>query len=112
MTFVLTAGVSFKTEAQDEFYTIDPSVWSATDDLGRTLSSYGDLQKEDTGERFVGMFFWNWHEEFAKSTMPVNLTDLMGQAPEAKNDYHHPIWQGQNGYFFWNEPIYGYYSSE
>lgn len=112
VTFVLTAGVSFKTEAQDEFHTIDPSAWSATDDLGRRLSSYGDLQKEDNGERFVGMFFWDWHEEFAKSTTPVNLTDLMGQAPEAKNDYHHPIWQGQNGYFFWNEPIYGYYSSD
>ena len=91
---------------------VDPSLWAASDDLGRSLSSYSDLKKENHKDRYVGMFFWDWHMDFAKKTKPVNLTNLMAQYPDAKNDYFHPAWNGQEGDFFWDEPVYGYYSSE
>ena len=91
---------------------VDPSTWAATDDLGRSLSSYDDLQKENKKDRYVGMFFWDWHTDFAKQNKAVNLTELLAKYPEAKNDYNHPAWQENVGKYFWNEPIYGYYSSE
>lgn len=110
--FILNACIPLCAGAQSSKVLTDPSTWAAADDLGRHLSSYSDLQKENTGDRFVGVFFWDWHVDFAKYTRPANLSEIIKKNPEAKNDYQHSAWQGQTGYFFWNEPIYGYYSSD
>ena len=32
--------------------------------------------------------------------------------PDAKNDYNHEAWVGTGRYCFWNEPIYGFYTTE
>lgn len=90
---------------------VDPSTWAASDDLGRTLPDYYEVQKEDDGDRFVGMFYWSWHSEHARENKAVNLTEIMAEYPEAKNDFSHPAWKGNTGYHFWDEPIYGYYST-
>ena len=100
--------------APDSLLTVRPadsSSWTATDGLGRTLPTneeVGDV-KED---KIVAMFYWDWHERARASTVkPFNVQKAYEQAPEAKNDYNHPIWAGAQWMNFWNEPIYGYYSS-
>lgn len=94
---------------------VRPDTWVATDGLGRTLSGYNEVgpKRED---RFVGLFYWTWHGSHAKSTVPRNVQQLLDsltpeEAEKAKNDYKHPVWERRTGYHFWNEPIFGYYST-
>ena len=94
---------------------VRPDTWVATDGLGRTLSGYNDV-RENTNDRFVGLFYWTWHGDHAKTTVPRNIQQLMDsltpeEAAKAKNDYRHRVWQNRGGYHFWNEPIFGYYST-
>ena len=88
---------------------IDPTQWVAVDGLGRTVSTY-----ENTGaprqNRYVGIFYWTWHYNFA-GNKAVNINNVIQQYPEAAHDYHAEIWKTQNGQCWWNESIYGYYSS-
>ena len=90
---------------------VDPTQWTAVDGLGRTLpdnSKVGQSGKQK--EKKVGIFYWTWHYNFANNK-PVNVTRIFDQYPEAKNDYYHEIWKtNQAGAYFWNEPIYGYYT--
>ncbi len=105
-----------------------PDTWSAVDGLGRFLPE-NDLVG-DPRQRFVGIFFWTWHNRYdepenAVNTVwetpnrgrgTVNMQQVMDETPEAKNDYDHPAWRGMGsgngiGTGHWNEPIYGYYFS-
>ena len=81
---------------------VDPSTWAASDDLGRTLPEYYEIQKEDDGDRFVGVFYWPWHAEFARQYDARNLAEIMAEYPEAKNDASHSVWKGDLGYYFWD----------
>lgn len=88
---------------------IDPSTWTYVDGLGRT----GSTNVSKNGEnRYVGVFYWTWHYEL-NGPGPYNLNDIIEANPAAKNDYNSPVWQkydvGTNGYYWWNQPIYGYY---
>ena len=92
--------------------TVKPDTWVAVDDLGRTISSYsevGGTKKNKT----VGVFYWTWHDMF--SQYPArNITEIISKNPEAKNDYNHAAWGGEDSKqkpYFWNEPIYGYYKT-
>lgn len=93
---------------------IRPETWTAVDGLGRTLPD-----ETQTGERnaskFVGMFYWTWHTNFAKSLKAKNVTEILREHPEILYDFDSPIWESESFYpdgrpFFWDEPIWGYYS--
>ena len=92
--------------------------WSLTDALGRHAREYQDAgeRKED---RFVGMFYWTWHQGYdfndGKDDTSIevkNITEVLRVHPEAINEYNHPAW-GESGkrpgVFYWDEPIFGYY---
>ncbi|MBR5501330.1 MAG: hypothetical protein IKV74_07375, partial [Clostridia bacterium] len=81
----------------------------AVDGLGRTISGYGEVGGT-RDNKTVGMFFHNWHDYWANAK-PVNLTEILAQYPEARNDYDHPVWNADSPLapYFWNEPIWGYY---
>lgn len=46
---------------------INPDSWVAVDDLGRTVSTYEEIEdtKEDKKEKYVGIFYWTWHYQQA-----------------------------------------------
>jgi hypothetical protein len=79
----------------------------ATDALGRKLPSF-----KETGaprkDKFVGLFYWTWHTAQANNP-PFNTSEFLAKAPEAIDDYKHPIWPKRNSPFFWGEPLFGYY---
>jgi len=94
-----------------------PETWAAIDMLGRQLPTaltVGEPRKD----RYVGLFYWIWHCHpyhsgsltFAEYTLGRSNEETMRKSPEARNDYHHPAWDGCE-YAHWNESVYGYYRS-
>ncbi|MBO7407156.1 MAG: hypothetical protein J6V14_05940 [Clostridia bacterium] len=91
----------------------EPERYGGVDGLGRILPAYEDLSKDRPQKtRYVGMFFWDWHNFFSVH-VPMNVTEIIAAHPEAANDFNHEAWGGRDSGtpYFWNEPIYGYYSS-
>ena len=88
-----------------------PDTWVFTDGLGRVSLTYADVgaPRED---KTLAMFYWTWHTKETASKGAVNTTELMKEYPDAKNDYNHQAWKGKGHYCFWNEPIYGFYTTE
>ena len=85
-----------------------PADWIASDGLGRLI---GQEETEPRENKSVGLFYWDWHYRFHHNK-PVNLNELMKMHPELKNDYDHPLWQDYMATeYFWDEPIYGYYTN-
>ncbi len=89
---------------------VKPDTWTAVDGLGRTLPLYSSL-KEKNPDKKVGIFYWTWHGELSKSSQARNITEIISKYPDAVNDFKHKAWKGYTGYHFWNEPLYGYYST-
>lgn len=78
----------------------------ATDALGRKLADREEAGK--TREKFVGLFYWTWHNHFAHFDVCIP-SEYIKEAPEAAYDYHHPKWRKDIGYHFWGEPLFGFY---
>lgn len=96
-------------EKSDDFAGyVDPSSWAAIDGLKRKVplsEETGEIKKNKT----VGLFYWTWHSLFSFQE-PANLSEIMEEHPEAKNDYSSSVWTPYaNSAFFWNRPVYGYY---
>ena len=85
--------------------------WAFTDALGRkVISSEKGAQKRD---KTVAMFYWTWHEGNDDTSYQVkNITNIVREYPEAMKDYDHPAWGTKKpGFFFWEEPLFGYYKT-
>ena len=81
---------------------------TATDALNRKLPSWeeaGDIREK----KYVGLFYWTWQNDMAKSSPAYDVTKILAQYPEAVDDYKHPAWPKTAPCFFWGEPLYGYY---
>ena len=88
-----------------------PDTWVFTDGLGRvsvTNADVGDPKEDKT----LAMFYWTWHTKGMAAAGYTDTTKLLEKYPEAKNDYNHAAWAGTGHYCFWNEPIYGFYTTE
>lgn len=87
-----------------------PDTYTATDALGRTLPV--NVTKSTQKDRYVGVFYSDWHASFATSQKPFNIIDAITKDPSAINDYNNPIWPTSGNYqYFWDKPLYGYYST-
>lgn len=87
---------------------VDSTLWSAVDGLGRTLPSYEEIGNKK--ERLVGIFYWTWHNKSSKQK-PANLNEILNEYPDAIDKYDHKIWSKYKANaFFWNEPLFGYYT--
>ncbi len=91
---------------------VRPDTWVAVDGLGRSLPTYEEAGERD-GEKFVGLFYWIWHANFASGFEAENATEILSEYPEALNNYDHPAWgeRPDGKPYYWNEPLYGYYQN-
>lgn len=91
---------------------VRPDTWVAVDGLGRTLPTYEEVGETDN-EKFVGLFYWTWHYNFASGFEADNVTQILEQYPEALYDLNHPAWENtESGKpYHWNEPLFGYYQN-
>ena len=92
--------------------TVNSDSWAATDALGRKVSEYKDAgdKKKD---KFIAMFYWTWHQGNDDTTYQVkNISEIVRKYPEAMKDYNHPAWGDKRpGFFFWEQPLLGYYKT-
>ena len=90
---------------------VNSDQWAATDALGRKVREFKDAGNRK--EKFVALFYWTWHQGNDDTTYPVkNITEIVRKYPEAMKDYHHPAWgDKQPGFFFWEQPLLGYYKT-
>ncbi|MDR1517458.1 MAG: hypothetical protein LBS52_05090 [Dysgonamonadaceae bacterium] len=83
----------------------------ATDALGRTLPTA--KQTGGQKDKYVAMFYWTWHQGNDDTTYQVrNISEIKRTYPEAMKDYNHPAWGDKKpGFFFWEQPLLGYYKT-
>jgi hypothetical protein len=113
IAFVLVVLFATKSFSQSTNpYRISSNSWSATDGLGRKLPTYPEAGKTKK-EKFVAMFYWTWHQGDDDTTYQVkNITEIVRKYPDAMKDYHHPAWgDKQPGFFYWEQPLLGYYKT-
>ena len=110
MTIVIIS--LFTVTGHSQSQNVSSNQWTATDALGRKLpdASVAGTPKKD---KFIAMFYWTWHEGNDDTTYQVkNITEIVRKYPEAMKDYHHPAWgDKQPGFFFWEQPLLGYYKT-
>lgn len=84
----------------------------ATDALGRKAAAQDDAGAPRK-DKYVAMFYWTWHQGNDDTSYPVkNITEILREHPEAIKDYNHPAWgTRQPGFFFWEQPLFGYYKT-
>ena len=107
-------GVSFvgTKNANENYYgEVRPDTWVAVDGLGRSLPTYEEVGERDE-EKFVGLFYWTWHYNFAQNFEAKNASEILQKFPEAVRDYDHPAWGSEpdGRPYYWGEPLFGYYS--
>jgi hypothetical protein len=83
----------------------------ATDALGRKLPLYEEAKSKK--DKYVAIFYWTWHQGTDDTTYQVkNISEIVRQYPEAMKDYNHPAWGNKRpGFFFWEQPLLGYYKT-
>lgn len=81
--------------------------YPATDALGRKLPTSEDVGTSRKG-KYVGLFYWTWHTNFAHMDVCIP-SQYIAKAPEAAEDYNHPIWRKDITSHFWGEPLFGFY---
>ena len=88
---------------------------AGSDALGRVLPLHdevGDIKKN----RHVGIFYFLWQGDVASRTSEIkwDLSKIIPNHPEVLEDGDHENWgsRERGRYYFWGEPIYGYYSGE
>ena len=83
-----------------------------TDALGRKVVT-NDEAGAPKKDKYIAIFYWTWHQGNDDTTYQVkNITEIVRQYPEAMKDYHHPAWGAkQPGFFFWEQPLLGYYKT-
>ncbi len=90
--------------------TVNSDAWAATDALGRKVREY-DEAGDKNKDKFVAMFYWTWHQGNDDTTYQIrNISEIVRQYPEAMKNNNHPAWgEKQPGFFFWEQPLLGYY---
>ncbi|WP_298649149.1 hypothetical protein [uncultured Proteiniphilum sp.] len=97
----------------EEFQLIHPL--AGTDELGRILpdnAEAGDVRED----RQVAMFYFLWQGDISSKTSEIHwdLNKMLPQYSGILKDRDHPNWGSTSlgSYYFWGEPVYGYYRGD
>lgn len=89
-------------QMREEFY--DTYNIVATDALGRTTT----IVSQTNRDKYVGLFYFAWHNARAAQTKIYDVTKLLRETPEFLWD---PTNHAVNQKHYFNEPLFGYYNS-
>ncbi len=95
----------------DEPATMAPVPWPATDGLNRSLPIAGEVPTPRPG-RFVGMFYFLWHEPRGGPRSLFDVSQILAAAPDALHQPTSPPWGPMGFPHYWSEPLFGYYRGD
>ena len=81
--------------------------WVATDDLGRALPTYEDVGATRP-DKFIACFYFLWLGRHGEAG-PYNISEIIREHPEARDDPNAPYWGKMYEPHHWGESIFGYY---
>jgi hypothetical protein len=84
--------------------------WVATDALGRALPTAPQVGPP-RAERFVGMFYFLWHDASEKEG-PFDVSKILAADPDALAKNTSPPWGPLTRFHHWGEPLFGYYLAD
>lgn len=86
---------------------------AGTDDLGRTLPSSQSVGPPKPDHK-VGVLYEPWHGQNNPRDYQniVNLDKVLAADPHAPSKPSDPAWPGAGHFAYWDEPLFGYYSSD
>lgn len=88
---------------------------AGSDELGRVLPLHDEVGDLKTN-RNVGIFYFLWQGDVASKTSENkwDLSKIIPSHPEVLEDGDHENWgsRERGRYYFWGEPIYGYYRGD
>lgn len=84
--------------------------WMATDNLLRTLPTYDEVGATRP-DKYVACFYFLWNGRHG-DTGPYNISQILKEHPEAKDDPNSPHWGALGIPHHWGESIFGYYVGE
>jgi hypothetical protein len=89
-------------------------ILAGMDELGRVLPE-NDEVGDPKPDRHVALFYFLWQGDKASPVSPRHwdLEKISAEHPEVLENCDHPEWGGRKGsYYFWGEPVYGYYRGD
>ena len=90
-------------------YDVQPDVFAATDDLGRTLPDQSAVGPVRPGKQ-VGIFYWTWHEnEHINFPRVYNNTQIIRDNPGIEDRPDDPAWGEMRRPHHWDKPLLDYY---
>lgn len=81
---------------------------AGTDELGRVLPQNKEVGNPNNNT--VAMFYFLWHEVAPRKNW--DLSKIVAAHPEVLNDFDNPNWGSGGIYYYWGEPLYGYYKGD
>ena len=121
--YIAFLAISISSYAQKQVRKLTPArdlysdTWVATDAIGRTMPTNeqtGDVKQDK--RRIVGIFYITWHtQNFHSVPSPYtgDITKILQQSPEARNDSNHPAWKRYDPHMYhYAEPEMGYFLSQ
>ncbi len=111
ITFSKEKYVSPYTMPSDD-YLIDnySDTWVATSAAGVKVADYEEVGPVKEGQREVGMMYWPKGTTEKPITTARIPSEIIAANPDAYADFYHEAWpEGANSYY-WNEPLFGYYT--
>lgn len=84
--------------------------WVAVDGLGRSLPTFDEVGPTRP-DKFVAAFYFLWNGRHGDAG-PYDISKILAEHPEAKNDPNAPQWGKMYVPHHWGESIFGYYVGE
>ena len=98
----LKSGEAWNPSASDQ--------WVATDGLGRPLPTFEDVGATRSG-KYIACFYFLWNGRHGDAG-PYDISKIIREHPEAKDDPNAPYWGKMYDPHHWGESIFGYYVGE
>ncbi|MBQ2942935.1 MAG: hypothetical protein IJD97_11950 [Clostridia bacterium] len=84
--------------------------WVATSAAGVKVADFEEVGPVKEGMRQVGMMYWLRGSEEKPITTARIPSEIIAAHPDAYDDFYHEAWPAGATAYYWNEPLFGYYT--
>ena len=84
--------------------------WVATSAAGVKVADFEEVGPVKEGQREVGMMYWLRSSTEKPITTARIPSEIIAANPDAYDDFYHEAWPEGATEYYWNEPLFGYYT--